>query len=358
MEVHQLVSSLVAGDAISNFALFLNSLLKEEGFQSEIFAERVSAELTDRCHHLGKYPPLDSSEKILIAHYSIASMGMVTLPRFKARKILFYHNVTPYQFWVDINPLAAFHCLRGRTDLKEILPFVNYGIGLSEFSLKDLRDGGLEKTSWLPLPLDVSRLKASPDPVTLRLLEGNEKKILVVGRVAPNKRFDKAIQIASMLPGVQLIVAGTWRDSAIYYYALLETLKQSRVKCVFAGHVSQEELNALYQSADVLLITSDHEGFCVPILEAFYFQLPVIAQAAGAIPDTSRGGALLFEPSDLEMAAGLISRVFNDPALRSHLQAKGNEVLQQYLEFPFRETLLNIIQEVASMPPLFTADKY
>ncbi len=158
-----------------------------------------------------------------------------------------------------------------------------------------------------------------------------------------------------MIPGVQLIVAGTWRDSAIYYYALLETLKQSKVKCVFTGHVSQEELNALYQSADVLLITSDHEGFCVPILEAFYFQLPVIAQASGAIPETSGGAALLFETTDLEMAAALVSRVLIDPELRSGLQAKGSKVLQQYMEFPFRETFLKIIQEVTSMPPLSNA---
>ena len=124
-------------------------------------------------------------------------MGMVTLPFFKARKILFYHNVTPYQYWMNINAAGAFHCFGEKRDLAEILPFVHYGVAFSEFSLQDLRNGGLQRTAWLPLQINVEWLQLPPDPITLKAFAGKEKKLLVVGRIAPNKKVEDAIRIAS-----------------------------------------------------------------------------------------------------------------------------------------------------------------
>ena len=353
MEVHQLVSSMSPGDAISNAAFSLQELLRKEGHRSEIFAEQIPAELAGKCHHFGRYPKFDTTENILIAHYSIASMGMVTLPYFKARKILFYHNVTPYHYWVNINPLAAFHCLRGKSDLPKILPFINYGVAFSSFSLEDLRKAGLEKTSWLPLQIDVDRLKIPPDPIMLKDFNGNEKRILVVGRVAPNKKVEEAVLVASMVPKSRLVVAGSARDAVSYYYSIREMAHDLKVKSDFLGHITQEELNALYRTADVLLVMSEHEGFCVPILEAFYFGVPVVAFAAGAVPETSNGGALLFDDKKPEIVAGLVNKVLNDPELREQLKAAGDEALRRHLEFPIHDALVKIIDEVAQMPPLY-----
>jgi glycosyltransferase involved in cell wall biosynthesis len=353
MEVHQLVSSIAVGDAVSNAALSLQSLLRKERFKSEIFAEQVDSEYTERCLHLGNYPFVDSAENILIAHYSIASMGMITLPFFKARKILFYHNVTPYQYWLNINPLAAFHCLRGKTDLAEILPFVHYGIAFSEFSLQDLRKGGLQRTSWLPLQINVERLKLPPDPVTLQAFSGKEKKVLVVGRIAPNKKVEDAIRIVSLLRDSRLIIVGTSRDALPYYLAVRQTAREQKAKCDFLGLVTQEDLNALYRIADALLVVSEHEGFCVPILEAFHFKVPVVALAAGAVPETANGGALLFQDKKPEIVAGLIQKVLSDNRLRKSLQDAGELALTKHLQFPVRDELLKIIEEVSTLPPLY-----
>jgi glycosyltransferase involved in cell wall biosynthesis len=352
MEVHQLVSSFVPGDAISNFALFLKGILGEEGFRSEIFSENISPELLNHSRHISEYRTVDSQENILLAHYSIASMAMVALPLFKAKKVLLYHNITPYQYWVEIDSLTAFHCLRGRTDLTQILPYVHHGIAFSDFSLEDLRKRGLTRITVFPLRMDVDRLKLPPDSITLRLFDGKKRRILVAGRVAPNKKIEEAIRIASIIPDVWLIVAGSFSSAKPYYYALLEEAKRLNVKCDFTGHLPQKDLNALYKVADVLLVVSDHEGFCLPILEAFHFQLPVIAHAIGGIPETANGAALLFEEQHPEIVAGLISKIFRDPELRFRLQSKGTEVLRQYLEFPFRKNLLSILHEVASMPPI------
>ena len=353
MEVHQLVSSIAVGDAVSNAALSLQSLLRKEGFKSEIFAEQVDSEYTERCLHLGNYPFIDSPENILIAHYSIASMGMVTLPFFKARKILFYHNVTPYEYWLNINPLAAFHCLRGKSDLAEIIPFVHYGVAFSEFSLQDLRKRGLQRTAWLPLQINVDRLQLPADPVTLQAFGGKEKKVLVVGRIAPNKKVEDAIQIGSLLRNVKLIIVGTSRDALPYYLAVREAAKEQKTKCDFLGLITQEDLNALYRIADALLVVSEHEGFCVPILEAFHFKVPVVAYAAGAVPETANGGALLFDDKKPEIVAALIQKVLSDKELRNSLQRAGEQALQKHLEFPVRDELMKIIDEVSALPPLY-----
>jgi glycosyltransferase involved in cell wall biosynthesis len=122
-----------------------------------------------------------------------------------------------------------------------------------------------------------------------------------------------------------------------------------KVRCDFAGSVTQEQLKSFYQISDLLLVLSDHEGFCVPILEAFHHQVPVIAYAAGAIPETAGEGALLFQDRDPQFSAHLISRVLQDRELRSELQRKGNAVLQRHQQFPVKQTLMRIIEEVRSI---------
>lgn len=357
MEINQLVSSIAVGDAISNAAFSLQKLLRKQGYSSEIFAEQIPAELAGHSKHLGKYPEFDSPENILIAHYSIASMGMVTLPYFKARKIIFYHNVTPYQYWININPLAAFHCLRGKSDLPKIIPFINYGVAFSNFSLEDLRKAGLTKTARLPLQINLDNYKIPPDPLTLEYFNGNEKKILVVGRIAPNKKVDEAVRVASMIPRSRLIVAGSPRDAISYYHGIRRAAQQLKVKSDFLGHITQPELNALYKSADVLLVMSEHEGFCVPILEAFYFGVPVVASSTGAIPETSNGGALLFDDKKHEVVAGLVKRVLDDSELKNQLKAAGSAALRKHLEFPLENELMKIIREVSGMVPLSAAQR-
>jgi glycosyltransferase involved in cell wall biosynthesis len=353
LDTHQLVSSIALGDAISNAAFSLQDLLRKQGFRSEIFAEQMPAELAGQVKHLGRYPEFDSPENILIAHYSIASMGMVTLPYFKARKIIFYHNVTPYKYWINVNPLAAFHCLRGITDLPKIIPFINYGVAFSNFSLEDLTKAGLSKTAVLPLQIKLDQYKIPPDPLTLEYFSGSEKKILVVGRIAPNKRVDETVLVASMIPKSRLIVAGTERDAISYYYSIRRTAQKLKLKSDFLGHITQQELNALYIISDVLLVMSEHEGFCVPILEAFYFGLPVVAYAAGAIPETSNGGALLFTDKKPEVVAALVKKVLNDAELRNQLRAAGNDALRRHLEFPIENEVMKIIREVSEMQPLY-----
>lgn len=349
MQVHQLLSSIVPGDAVSNYAFYLQKLLREEGHQSEIYAENIHPDLAERCRLLRDYPAVDRPDSILFAHYSIASMGMVTLPYFSAKKVLFYHNVTPYRYWLDINQLAAFHCLRGRTDLRKIASSVAAGVAFSDFSLQELKQAGIQKCIHVPIAINLDQLKVPPDPVTLKLQKRSQKQVLIVGRLAPNKKVEDALRIASLMKKVRFLVIGSREGSGVYYSALLEMSRRLGANVEFSGHVSQSELNAYYSIADAMLVTSQHEGFCVPILEAFYFGVPVVARSAGAVPETANGGALLYaEKESPEMIAAALERILADNALSSALRRRGESALKQYLSIPIRETILKIIRDVAA----------
>lgn len=275
---------------------------------------------------------------------------MVALPEYRSRKILVYHNVTPYEYFVDIYPLMAFHCLRGRTDLPEVARSAKYGIAFSHFSERDLQKAGVCRTAVIPLMQDLGRLDLPPDPVALRACSNpRERRILVVGRVVPNKRIEEAIKIVSLLERARLIVAGSYVGCELYYHALVDLASRLRVTCDFTGHIPQEEMNALYRTADLMLVVSEHEGFCVPLLEAFQFGIPVVACAAGAIPETADGAAILFDGRDPSTVARLICRVLEDENIRGRLQEAGQAALRRYREYPFREALLRIVREVASM---------
>lgn len=354
MEVHQLTVGMRRGDAITDAAFLFRKYFHEAGYQSEIFAEFYGDEIASECSYLGKLPSVDAPDKVLMVHYSTASVGMVTTPYFKSKKILVYHNITPYEYWVDINPMGAFHCLRGRTDLKEMVPYLHCAIGLSDFSIGDLSRWGFKNVIKLPLPFSMERLEGkSRTRILNRLMTSKARNVLVVGRVVPNKKIEDAIRICSLLENVHLIVAGSYETAVPYYHALMKEARSRRVKCDFLGHLPQEELNDLYRIADVLLICSEHEGFCVPILEGFHFGVPVVARAAGAVPETADGGALLYsEEDDLYTVATMLSRVLSDAALRSELVESGRQALQRHMAFPYREKYLQIVREVAASDPI------
>ena len=127
----------------------------------------------------------------------------------------------------------------------------------------------------------------------------------------------------------------------------MELAAQLNVKCDFTGHISQEELNASYKSADLLLVVSEHEGYCVPLIEAYHFGIPVVAYAAAAIPETAGEGAVLFKRRDPAQVALLANRIIEDGELQKRLSTAGNKVLQRYYEFPLQERLTAIVREVA-----------
>ena len=168
-------------------------------------------------------------------------------------------------------------------------------------------------TSSEPQPLELAANGGSkPAPHAAGQFDDERTNVLFVGRMIPNKRIENVIRSFHAYqqrfnPRSRLLLVGSHGGFEKYLtmlHQLVATLGVSDVH--FSGHVSNEELTAYYEAADVFLCASEHEGFCVPLVEAMAADVPVLAYAAGAVPETLGGAGLLFAPKDLEVAAEML----------------------------------------------------
>ncbi len=104
----------------------------------------------------------------------------------------------------------------------------------------------------------------------------------------------------------------------------------------FQGHVTNEELVAYYELADVFLCASEHEGFCVPLIEAFHMGVPVIAYAAAAVPATMDGGGILFTDKNPAEVAGLIDTLVTNEAFTDRVVRTQEDALERLEARGFR----------------------
>ena len=323
--IHQLVAGFSKGDAISNEARVLRTMFRSWGHASEIYCEtkRIFPELRKDARDLGTAMTTIAADDIVVLHLSIGSPINDLFPRLPGRKVIVYHNITPPDYFRMVSEET-----RGllRSGLEQARALAGVGVVIladSKFNASELEAMGHRNVRVMPLMLDRSQWEGPADRDILNKLRDGAKNILFVGRCAPNKRiedllfafhfFQKYVEPESRLVHVGA-VAGLER-----YHALLTTkaadLKLRNV--VFAGSVRPDELRAYYQAADVFLCMSEHEGFCIPLIEAMAHGVPVMAFAAAAVPDTLDGAGVLFHKKKFDAVAEMLGRLCSDVPLRS-----------------------------------------
>jgi glycosyltransferase involved in cell wall biosynthesis len=200
----------------------------------------------------------------------------------------------------------------------------------------------------MPIAVDTDRLtKAPPQPALDELLDDGFVNFLFVGRIAPNKKIEDHIKLAEQYKRYidahyRFIFVGRY-DVVPRYYAAIRALmaeyKMLPERFLFTGPVPDAELAAYYRASSVYISLSEHEGFCVPLLEAMAMDVPVLAYGAAAVPDTLGGAGVQFAPKDLEYAAELLGMLaFEDhpreevlAGQRRRLHAFGDPVIRQRL---------------------------
>jgi glycosyltransferase involved in cell wall biosynthesis len=199
----------------------------------------------------------------------------------------------------------------------------------SEFNADELRHAGARDVRVVPVLFEPGRLAPRG-----RGPAGRGPLVVVVGRLVPNKRHDRVFRAFAAYqdecaPDARLLCVGTALNPG--YAELMQTLADaSGARNVhLAGGLAQDEVNAAYAEADVLLTLSEHEGFCVPLLEAFHFGIPVVAAPAGAVPGVA-GRAALYTDGDPAVTAELIDMAVRDADLREDLARRGRERLDQF----------------------------
>lgn len=321
--IHQVLAALAYGDAIGNEALAIRGHLRDRGYESDIFAEKVHPQMAGLARPLSEYEGAAGADTLCMFHFSIGSAASSLVYHRTDPLICVYHNITPPEFFFPFHPHLARLCYHGRRELRAFAARSVLGLGVSEFNRKELEAAGFKPTGVLPLVVDWSRYDEAASPVMMKRLAGFEgPTILFVGRTVPNKKIEDLIAAFAAFQRhhrrkSRLLLVGDSVGHERYLRRLLETVHDLRVQNVtFTGQVSQGDLIAAYRSSDAFLCLSEHEGFGVPLLEAMRFGLPVLAFDAAAVSETMNGGGILLARKDPPLVAATLDRVLNDEGFR------------------------------------------
>jgi glycosyltransferase involved in cell wall biosynthesis len=311
--IHQLLPDLAYGDAISNQALFTKELLHDLGYESEIFVENLHESMRGlgRVFTPGAISPKDG----LLYHHTIGTELTQQAVRHEGRKALVYHNVTPAHFYQRWDQQFAGMLEAGRENLRQLASAFPLSAGDSAYNAAELREAGFQSPAVLPIFVDPLRWAEPADAEWMKRLQDGRTNLLFVGRVAPNKcqhdLLDAFKEYLSFDPQARLLLVGGWRDADPYASFVREHAKRLGVasRVLFTRVCGDAQLLACYRSAHLFWSMSEHEGFCVPLVEAMWFDVPVLAYASSAVPETLAAAGLMFtekRPPELAALAHLL----------------------------------------------------
>jgi glycosyltransferase involved in cell wall biosynthesis len=257
--------------------------------------------------------------------------------RLRGGRVLQYHNITPAHFFAPYDPNLFRLALIGRRELATLAGRVDLALGDSEFNRRELEELGFAPTGVMPIAVDTRRITGAPRrPALERIIGDDFANFLFVGRMAPNKCIDDIIRLAEVYKRYvdvyyRFIFVGKYDAVPAYYATVRALIRQYDMppeRFWFTGPVPDEDLAAFYRHATAYLSLSEHEGFCVPLVEAMAADVPVLAYGAAAVPETLGGAGIVFAPKDLELAAELLGALTYDAGLRHRVIAGQRERLK------------------------------
>jgi len=330
VRVTQFVCAAGPVDAVTNQGLAWRSVFSRWGWDGEDYAAHIAPGVRARALR-----PLrgwrGAEREVVVLHYSGHVSGLVEVMRSAPRSLLVSHNVTPARYFWEFEPLDAARCALAREQLAALGRDATALAGVSAFNARELGELSGREVDVIPVLFDPARLGPAgegepPGPPT----------VLFVGRLAPHKRQDLIIRAFARLrgavPDARLVLVGTPLNPAFEQALreLAETLAPGAVSFETAG-ISTERLAAHYRSAHVFLSLSEHEGFGIPLLEAFHFGVPVVARDAAAVGEVvGEAGVLLAAEDRVATVAEVLRIVLADPELRAELRERGRRRLRDY----------------------------
>jgi L-malate glycosyltransferase len=324
--IDQVLGSAAPYDATNAQAFAYRDLFAGMGIDGGVFAAE-SAGAVEPLAALGR-----DSRDLLLVHYTGYVPGMRAVLELAGPKLLVYHNVTPARYFWNLQPYVATICQVGRDQLPRWVEAAAVTAAVSRFNAAELERAGASKPRVVPILLERARL----EPVAAGApIPAGRPLVLVVGRLSPHKRHDRVLRAFALYqrrhaPDAALLCVGSALDPAFR-----RRLERIAAECgarnvALAEDLAQPELNAAYASADVLLSLSEHEGFCVPLLEAFHFGVPVVARPAGGMVEVGGDAVLWADDDELAVVAELLRLAVEDAELRGELRRRGGERLARY----------------------------
>jgi len=354
--IHQVLATLAYGDAIGHEVLGIQRVLRRAGYASEIFVETADRTLEPLTYDYRELVDASHPDNLLIHHFSIGSKASRTAFAVPDRMALIYHNITPPEYFSTIHRRLARQCFHGRREILAYIDRCDLAMGDSEFNRQDLERFGFTRTAVLPVVPDFLHLEGPPNRFIAGRYDDEWTNIVFVGRVISNKKIEDLIWFFHAYhtrynPRSRLLIVGAFsmfeRYMAMLYH-LIDELDLDHVH--FAGHVSDEELVAYYEVADLFLCASEHEGFCVPIVEAFHEEIPVLAYAATAVPATMDGAGVLFAEKDPDLVAAQMDALVSNQRLRDAVVDAQLAAVDRLKAKDFDRTLLGLVERILTAP--------
>lgn len=327
MKVYQFLPSLAYGDATGNDAVALKKLLISFGYKTEIYAQNIDRRFPLGTAKVFEFLPKIHTEDIIIYHFSIGSFISDLIKSFSCRKILIYHNITPPIFMEQFNEELAHACASGLSQIASLNHEFDFAIADSEFNKNCLLEMGFScPIKVLPILIPFDDYKIKPCKDTISQYQDDKTNILFVGRIAPNKKHENIIRAfdcykKNINKNSRLIFVGNSSGMELYKTCLDKYISSLGLEndIVFTGHIRFNQILSFYRTADVFLCLSEHEGFCVPLVEAMLFDIPIIAYASCAVPETLGNQGIILNDNSPELVAAAIDRVVSDKTLQKKI---------------------------------------
>ena len=340
--IDQLVPGFAKYDAIGNHAIRVRDALRGAGIASDIYAEHIDPRVTSEARHFDHAPPPDPSVALLYHLSTHSEMVPRLLERAAAGQPLLsdYHNITPASYFTRWEPLAAHSMALARRELLTLAAHVPFSVADSEFNAAELLDAGYARAQASPILLDLDAYHEAPSPGTLDRLRRRRDvggpEWLFVGRIAPNKcQHDVVAAFAAyrrcFAPAARLSLVGS-ATSTRYLRALRQLCDDLGVSDAVevVDNVGHRDLLAHFAVADVFVCLSEHEGFCVPVVEAMELGVPVVAFDAAALPETLAGAGVVVADKDPLAVAVAVDAVVSAPTTAAALRAAGRQRAATY----------------------------
>ena len=351
MRIDQLTPAInMTGDSISNYVFGIRDLLIELGYKSNIYIENKDFSFSGFVKDYRKCKV--KKEDIVILHATIGSNLTNFFRNLKCKKMIIYHGHTPAKFFNGVNN-KIFKLLESYDDdLRSLIGTTDYVLCDSEFNKQDLEKIGFRDIKVNPIFINFNRFKEINQAIADKFND-DYINISCIGRIIPNKKIQDTIKIFYYYKNFinsksrLFIVGSISNDAEKYYKSLVEYISKLKLRDVyFTNKVSDKDLASYYKSSDIFLCMSEHEGLGLPLIEAMYFDIPIIAFNSTAVPYTLDNAGILVDKKDFKKIAELINTILINEDLKYKIIEGQKERLKYFDNEKLKKQCLQHIMNV------------
>ncbi|WP_019536922.1 glycosyltransferase [Paenibacillus ginsengihumi] len=335
MRIDQILPSISYGDAVSNSAIIIKKMLESKGISSNIYAGHIHPKLRKIVKPVTK---LNNRADGLLFHMATGSRESYIVKEIDiGKKIMIYHNITPARFFKGYSSNAERSVIQGRSELRMLKNDIGLAIGVSEYNRKELEEIGYYNTTVVPFIVNLDDFAQPPAKNIVKQMQDGKTNILFVGRISPNKKQEDIIKAFYCYHkffnnNSRLTLVGNYTGMEPYYYQLKKLISELNLEndVLITGHIPFSHILAYYHTAHLFFSMSEHEGFCVPLLEAMYFKLPILAYDSSAIGETLGNGGVLFKEKDFVKIAAMIDTLIKNEEFNKSYRMKSSSRLEYF----------------------------